>query len=185
MPKPYSNEFIAPSAPLKPDRWEMFCQHYIIHFNGSKAAVEAGFSEKSKAAQAQQLLRNKAIRSRIEYLKKERLDKLEVTQMDAVRELVIMLRSNIDNYEVKDGKLKVKDHVPESAMRAVASLKLKEKEYVTGTTERELEIRLWPKDRIVELVMKHLGMLKERIQIDDPEDVLAQFLQIKKEQLPS
>lgn len=63
------------------DKQKRFCDRYLTHFNGSRAAKEAGFSEKSCGQIAAQLL---ILPEVAEYLK-ERLEKAsEIAMLDTV-----------------------------------------------------------------------------------------------------
>lgn len=67
---------------------EMFCQEYIVDYNGTQAAIRAGYSEKTAAAQSARLLRNVNILARIRAIQKERLEKLAVTQESVILNLL-------------------------------------------------------------------------------------------------
>lgn len=67
------------SGKLTPQQ-ELFCQEYRVDYNGTKAAIRAGYSEKTAAAQSARLLRNVNILTRVRAIQKERFEKLAVTQ---------------------------------------------------------------------------------------------------------
>lgn len=67
---------------------EMFCQEYIVDYNGTQAAIRAGYSEKTADVQAVRLLRNVKVLSRVRAIQKERLEKLAVTQESVILKLL-------------------------------------------------------------------------------------------------
>ncbi len=50
---------------------ERFCAEYIVDYNGTKAAIRAGYSEDSAAAQASRLLKNDEILARVRELQEK------------------------------------------------------------------------------------------------------------------
>lgn len=67
---------------------ELFCQEYIIDYNGTRAAIRAGYSEKTADVQASKLLRNVKVLARIRAIQKDRLEKLAVTQESVILNLL-------------------------------------------------------------------------------------------------
>lgn len=67
---------------------ELFCQEYIVDYNGTKAARRAGYSEKTAKTQASRLLTNDDILARIRTIQIERLKKLAVTQESVILKLL-------------------------------------------------------------------------------------------------
>lgn len=67
---------------------EMFCQEYIVDYNGTQAAIRAGYSKKTADVQASKLLRNVKVLSRVRAIQKERLEKLAVTQESVILKLL-------------------------------------------------------------------------------------------------
>lgn len=47
---------------------ERFCAEYIVDFNGTRAAIRAGYAEKSAAQQASRLLKNDEVSARVREL---------------------------------------------------------------------------------------------------------------------
>ena len=68
---------------------EIFCQAYVHHtdFNGTLAAVEAGYSKKTATQAASQLLTNFNIKSRVTELTEDRARRLQVSTERIVEEL--------------------------------------------------------------------------------------------------
>ena len=74
--------------PVLSRKYERFCQEYVIDYNGTKAAVRAGYAEKSARQQASRLLALDEILERIQELQTEQVKRLGVTQDYVVVQLL-------------------------------------------------------------------------------------------------
>lgn len=70
-------------------RQRMFCNEYIVDFNGAAAAVRAGYSTNYPDRQAHQLLKNKGIAAYIEYLTASRAAKIMSVDADWVMQGIV------------------------------------------------------------------------------------------------
>lgn len=75
-------------AELEQKRHERFCREYVIDYNGTKAAIRAGYKEKNARVQASALLTNPNILSRVRELQQEQVERLAVTQDYVVLQLI-------------------------------------------------------------------------------------------------
>jgi len=149
---------------------ERFCQEYIIDLHQTKAAERAKYSEKTAAQQASRLLRNVKIQERVAELKEIRSERTVITQDMVLKELKILAESDIQDYlEVvkeysgsKDGrvKLKVFAEMKGNATRAIKSIS----EHITKDGI-QLKFTLHGKEKSLEILARHLGMLVERHEI--------------------
>ena len=73
---------------LKDKQWEIFCQEYVVDFNGTRAAIKAGYTQKSARVQANRLLTNDNIQLRIKELTQKKVERIEYTQDDVMRDLL-------------------------------------------------------------------------------------------------
>lgn len=71
---------------------ERFCQEYVIDYNGTKAAIRAGYNPGDAANRAYRLMKKAEIAARIRELEKDLAERLAMTQ-DYV---VIQLRKQYD-----------------------------------------------------------------------------------------
>lgn len=69
------------------DKQEIFCEEYAASLNATKAAIKAGYSEKTAYSQGHDLLKNPEIRERIQTFLDIRMEQTRVTQERVVREL--------------------------------------------------------------------------------------------------
>ena len=87
----------------------LFIEAYLIHRNATRAAIAAGFSERSANNQGTRLMANDAIRAEIEARLAATLDRYAVTSDRIIRELALIAFGNIGDFiEVQaDGSLVV------------------------------------------------------------------------------
>ena len=115
------------------DKHRRFVDEYIIDQNGTRAAIAAGYSEKSARSQASRLLTNanilKAIRERLEDIGKE----LNITAKDKRQKLWGIAEFCSGQIEGSDGQVKMRD--PRAATAAIAELNKMDGEYRNGGEE--------------------------------------------------
>ena len=74
---------------------ERFCQEYALNGkNGTKAAIAAGYSEKSAAVTACRLLKNDKITSRVRELIKDQWDHLIITKEQVLLDTYTLAEKN-------------------------------------------------------------------------------------------
>ncbi len=66
------------------EQQEKFCREYVLDYNGTQAAIRAGYSEKTARSQASRLLTNDDILSRVHAIQIIELKKLSVTPESVV-----------------------------------------------------------------------------------------------------
>ena len=88
-------------AELDNKKHEIFCQEYIVDFNGTQAAIRAGYSERTARVQASQLLANPNISARVRELQDERISRLSLDQNFVVLQIVDTIQQCKGGYPVK------------------------------------------------------------------------------------
>lgn len=76
----------------------MFCEEYLTDLNATQAAIRAGYSEKYAHTNAAKLLHNTTIKEYIEKRKKDRLQRIEITQDAVLQEIAIVAFANVTDY---------------------------------------------------------------------------------------
>ena len=76
---------------------ERFCQEYVLSLNATKAAVNAGYSEKTAYSSGGRLLRNVEIQERIKHLKDNIAETAEISALRIVKEHEKIAFSSIAN----------------------------------------------------------------------------------------
>lgn len=178
----------APSkAPLKQlnARQELFVQEYLKDYNATQAALRAGYSENGAGQTAHNLLKNPEISLRITQAQTEKVERVKVEQDDVLRELLIVMKSNVDDFRLdENNRLVPREGIPAQATKAISGVRHKKMRGKDGFESEEIEYKLWDKPRAIEMGMKHLGLMFDRLKIEDADEVLAKVLGVEKEKLP-
>jgi phage terminase small subunit len=87
----------------------LFIEAYLIHMNATRAAIAAGFSERSANNQGTRLMADDAIRAEIEARLASTFDRYAITSERIIRELAKIGFGNIDDFVAvqADGSLVV------------------------------------------------------------------------------
>lgn len=163
--------------PLKNNKYEEFCQQYIIDNNAAQAAIRAGYSEKGANSKGSQLLAIISIQERISFLRAELQEKTGISAERVIQEFARV--ALVDPAQAFDGNgnlLSISD-MPADLRRGIASIEIKTQTYGKGDNETEEtthKIRFWDKNKALENLGKHLGVYSE----DNKQkaESLAQFL---------
>lgn len=161
------------------NKQKLFCDEYLIDLNVTQAAIRAGYSKKYSSDKAYKLLEKLEIKSYIDKKMKAREKRIEITQDMVINELAKIAFANTTDYvEVEDkGQYKMvntkptKDLTPDQ-VAAIASIK----QGANG-----IEIKLHDKVRALEDIGRHLGMFKDKIEING--NINNPFEGLTKEQL--
>lgn len=141
----------------------LFISEYQIDFNGTKAAIRAGYSPKRASEMAYQLLQIPTVRQALDRAMEERLRKIGVRADRVLSEIARVAFSDLRKLYNEDGSLMLPHEWPEEAAGAVAGVEVteefegtrKDREHV-GTTKK---VRVFDKVRALELLSKHLGII--------------------------
>lgn len=153
-------------------RQERFCQAYIKDLNGTKAAITAGYAEKSARIQAAQLLARPNIFARVSELKEAQAKRLQVKADDVLMELKRVALVDVTLAFDEMGALKPLHEIPEDVRRAIAGLEVAEiyggegpQKSVMGLNRK---VRFYDKNKALELLGKHLKLFADRIEHSGP-----------------
>jgi phage terminase small subunit len=72
---------------------EAFCREYVVDFNGTQAAIRAGYSEKTATVSASENLRKPNVQNFIKELQSDRKERLEITA-DELTEFFRMMKDD-------------------------------------------------------------------------------------------
>lgn len=155
----------------KHSRHDTFCREYIIDLNGTRAAIAAGYSEKSAKQQASDLLTRPYIQARLASLLKNRGEKLDLSAERVLSELATLGYSNIEDYiqvnEDGDPQIDLSKLTREQAA-CIQSITVEE--YVEGRGQnarrvKRVKFKLADKIRALELLGRYLKLFVNVIEI--------------------
>jgi len=154
-----------PDAPLTPKQ-KRFVEEYLIDLNATKAALRTGYGPKGAHVRGSELLATTQVRAAVDEAIAARSKRTEITQDLVLRELYNLVVASLDDY---DAAGKVKPGVRPEAIKALAGI---ERTILTSGEEAKLvkiKIRLWDKTRALNLAMRNLGMLNDKltVSVDD------------------
>lgn len=96
-------------------KMDRFCEEYVIDYNGTEAAVRAGYSEKRAAAQASTLLKREDVMERIAELQKEQAQRLGLSADRVVMELWEIYKRCMQAEPVMEWDAEAHSYVPSDA----------------------------------------------------------------------
>ena len=144
---------------------QRFVDEYLIDLNATQAAIRAGYKKSEYTdTNANKLLENTRIAEEIDKAMAERSKRTGINQDRVLLELAKMAFVNIDDVvDVKTGK--VKESASRDDLACIQSIKYKMTEGVSGISV-EREVKIADKKANLELIGKHLGMFKDKVEMD-------------------
>jgi phage terminase small subunit len=150
------------------DREKLFVAAYLKDPNGTQAAVAAGYSERSARQQATRLLTKASIRAAIDAATTKVAEDAGLTKESVLRQLQRMVEADIAQCFDEHGNLKPIHEIPVELRTAIASVESEELWEGSGEARTRIgsarKVKLWDKNSAIEKAMKHLGLLKERVE---------------------
>ena len=103
-----------------------FCEYYIgkANFNATKAAIMAGYSEKTACVLASETLRKPYVKEYIDKRKSELVKNIRENHLQTLRNLVILSSFNIQDLYDESGDLKRISELPRDVAFALLSAKM-------------------------------------------------------------
>lgn len=144
---------------------QRFCDEYLIDLNATQAAIRAGYSPKTACEQASRLLANVKVQEVIAVKMAIRSKRTGINQDRVLMEIAKMAFVNIDDV-IDLNTAQVKETATKEDLACIQSVKIKPTEFGT-----EREIKLCDKKSNLELLGKHLGMFKDRVELDTDLDL--------------
>lgn len=148
-------------------REQLFVAAYLADpaMNGAAAARRAGYAKSRANRTAHQKLNDARIKDALEAAKKARLERLKFEQDDVLRELAVLITSDVRDFKVgDDGRLVLREGAPDRAWRAVSSVKHRTTTLQTGAVVREIEYKLWDKNAALRMAGEHYGLYKQKLE---------------------
>lgn len=161
------------------ERQKKFCNEYLVDLNVTQAAIRAGYTPKYANKKAYELLDKPEIKEYLDKKIKDREQRTEITQDKVVNELAAIAFSNASDFfkvidktvtvggsivlddegnprTYKDVEFVTTDKLSEENKKVISSIK---------QGSNGLEIKLNDKLKALELLGKHLGMFRDKIEL--------------------
>ncbi len=158
------------SEPLKDPRREMFCHQYVVDFIATKAAIRAGYSEKTAGSIASRLLKEVNISERVKYLTEKVVENVKIDAEWVLRELALMYQA--DHTQIMDemGNIIDPKDWPEDVKKVITQFDVTSVMDNDGNTGGMLVQKVKRTDRlqILDRIGKHKGVqaFKENVEVE-------------------
>lgn len=119
------------------DQQEAFCREYIKDFVGYKAAIRAGYSQRSSNSIASDLLRLPKVSARIEELIKRTEHLAEISKAEVIREWRKLAFADARNYFDSEGNPIPIQNLSDDAAGALVGLDIKREKTRSNKAERD------------------------------------------------
>lgn len=141
-----------------------FVREYLIDLNAAQAAIRTGYAPASANVTACKLMKKPNVKEAIDIAMAERSRRTGISQDRVLLELARMAFVNpLDIVGADDGELK--DGVNADDAVAIASIKVKTIPTDNGDIV-EREVKMVDKIKPLELLGKHLGMFKDKLEVE-------------------
>ncbi len=145
---------------------KIFADEYLIDLNATRAykvAYPKVKKDETAAANSSRMLRNDKVEDYIQKRMKDREKRTEITQDMVLKELAKIGFADVTDFVTIENKgilrvveVKPTDEMPRDKMGAIAGIK----EGANG-----IEIKLNDKGKALELIGRHLGMFKDKLEV--------------------
>lgn len=153
------------------DKQEMFCREYLVDLNATQAAIRAGYSDKTARSQANRMLTNVDIEKRIQELKSERGERLEIDADYVLQRLVEIDQMDVVDILLSNGEIKPIKDWPKVWRITLSGIDVTE---MSGDSTGLLKKIKWPdKVKNLELLGKHISVQAFREQVKNEHDVVG------------
>lgn len=166
-------------ASLIPEH-QRFVDEYLVDFNATAAYMRVpGMTQNAKSAsvQAARLLAKPSVQQAVRERSAATANRLEMTKDRIILEAARIALFDIRKLYRPDGSLKLPHELDDDTAAAIASIEIVE-EFSGKGGDRELigytkKVKVVDKKGSVELAMKHLGLLKEKVEVDASDRMVA------------
>lgn len=149
------------------EKQKIFADEYLIDLNATRAyrvAYPSVKKDETAAAAATRMLRNVKVAAYIQERMQERQKRTEITQDRVLQELAAIAFAKATDYaEIKNECVRIKDtaELDEQQVRALAGIE----EGKFG-----IKVKLNDKEKALELLGRHLGMFKDKLEVSGLEE---------------
>lgn len=143
------------------DKQKRFIEEYLVDLNATQAAIRSGYSEKTAMEQGYQLLQKTSVQNAIAEAQKQRINRTQITQDEVIRRLM-------ENVDISMGKKPTVITIPSK----------NEHGEVIGNDVAQFVYEPSAVNKALELLGKHLGMFKDRVDVTSGGNALPAVINI-------
>lgn len=145
------------------EKQQRFVDEYLIDLNATQSAIRAGYSAKRASEIGYQLLQKTTVQTAIAEKMAERSRRVGINQDRVIMELAKIALVNIRDVVNTENATLLPDAGREDTA-AIQSVKVK-RTISDNMTIEEREIKMADKTRALELLMRHMGMFKDKLEV--------------------
>lgn len=156
---------------------KMFILEYVKDYNGTQAAIRAGYTPEAAHVQASRFLGQPKIQDALAEYEKGLATRFVSTKERVLKEMSLIAYSDVADYFDKKGPLKIKefDKLPPQVTRCIKKLKIKTstKKVMGGPKEarvviaeyvdQDIDFELYDKKSALDQMGKQLGMFSDKV----------------------
>lgn len=144
---------------------QLFVDEYLIDLNATQAYIRAGYKNyESAGVEANKTLNNPKVRAAVDEALAERSRRTGINQDRVIQELAKIALVNVADVIDVDSATVLPDAKPED-LACIQSVKVKRTTKGKSVIE-EREVRFYDKKGSLELLGRHLGMFKDKLELD-------------------
>jgi len=160
------------------DQQKLFCQKYVeLSFNGTNAAIAAGYSKKTAESQASTLLRNPKVQKELARLTAKIANKFEVTTERVILELARIAFCDIGELFDEEDQLRAIRQLPEDLRASISGVEFKRLFSGQGKSRKHTgnlaKVKKSDKVKALELLGRHLALFQDKITVGADSDLAA------------
>jgi phage terminase small subunit len=142
-----------------------FVQEYLVDLNATQAAIRAGYSAKRADAIGYENLRKPEIADAVAAAMKAREQRTHITQDRVLQELARIAFFDIRRLYREDGTMKKPNELDDDAAAVLAGIDVIEMGGDEGSAPMATKkAKVFDKGAALTLAMRHLGMLKDKVE---------------------
>ncbi len=157
---------------------KVFVHEYLVDLNATQASIRSGYSRRTAAKIGEENLRKPDIARAIEAAMAERALRTEITADRVLQEVAKLAFFDIRKAFNPDGTMKRLDQMDGDTAAALAGLEVTEERNAQGEpTGIVRKLKLADKTASLTLLMRHLGMLNDKLKVQgDADNPLAMLI---------
>ena len=147
---------------------KLFCDYYLISLNATEASIKAGYSKKTAKEIGAENLTKPNIKEYLQNSMNKRAEKLEITADKVIGEIAKLAFANTtDILEITDTPIKIKD-LSKLDTTCISSA---EEVFDKDGCRVGVKVKLHDKTKNLELLGRHLGLFKDKVEHSFDEQV--------------
>lgn len=140
---------------------KLFCDYYLISLNATEASIKAGYSKKTAKEIGAENLTKPNIKEYLQNSMNKRAEKLEITADKVIGEIAKLAFANTtDILEITDHGVTIKD-LSKLDTTCIASA---EEVFDKEGMRVGVKVKLHDKTKNLELLGRHLGLFKDKVE---------------------